>query len=135
MLLRDSKRLNHRFVDRPAVTYTLVQARVGGEPLGLAVLRDNSLCEWVVPPERVDVAGALVAWCDEYVRASHSSPLASPLETSFPETCPEWLLFQRLGFRIQGGHDYTCFRSFHKPYVMSWLFHHWYYTPSDLGQI
>ena len=33
--------------------------------------------------------------------------------------------------RARGTDEYLVFKSFQKPYVMSWLFANWYYTQGD----
>ncbi len=131
MLVRDARRLNHRFCERPDSNYTIAAARKNGQFAGYCVLADGALVDWVCPHESLDVASAMVVWGDERARTEGHEGLAA----SFPETAPEWLIFQRFGFWIQGGMDYTVFRSFHKPYIMSWLFFNWYYTPADLGRV
>ena len=48
-----------------------------------------------------------------------------------PDSAPEWLLLQRLGFRVRGTREYLCFKSFQRPAIMSWLFEHWSYSRGD----
>ena len=126
ILIRDVQRLEHRYGGRGCV---VALARKGGALAGYAVYDSGRLVDWVVPAEDVGVAGALCVWADERARAEGHERLA----TTFPDTAPEWMLFQRLGFHVHAGHDYTVFRSFQKPFVMSWLFQNWYYTPGDLA--
>jgi hypothetical protein len=132
MLTRDALRLNQRFCERPGeVENTIAVAKRAGQIVGACVYSRGALREWIGPHEAMDVAGALCTWGDERARADGRDGLAA----GFPETSPEWLLFQRLGFWIHGGGAYTVFRSFHKPYIMSWLFFNWYYTPADIGRV
>lgn len=126
ILVRDAARLAHRYHDHDHVVGL---ARRGGELVGCAVYKAGRFLDWLVSPDDVPTAGALCGWGDERARADGHEGLA----TTFPETAPEWLLFQRLGFHARGGSDYTVFRSFQKPFVMSWLFQGWYYTPGDLA--
>ncbi|MAB79430.1 MAG: hypothetical protein CMJ89_08760 [Planctomycetes bacterium] len=128
VLVRDAARLNHLFCERPGANYTIAAARCNGQLAGYCVYSEGTLCDWIVAPDAMDVAAALCVWGDERARSEGKDGLAA----SFPESSPEWLLFQRLGFWIHAGDAYTVFRSFHKPYIMSWLFSHWYYTPADI---
>jgi len=131
MIVRDAERWNHRYCDRPGHDYALAAAKKEGDHAGYCILANGAIVDWLCPHEKSDVAAGLVAWADERVRSEgHDS-----LEVTFPETSPEWLLFQRFGFWIEGGRDYTAFRSFQKPYIMSWLFHQWFYMEGDSGRV
>ncbi len=54
------------------------------------------------------------------------------LEFGVSTWSPEYRMFQSLGFQVFDSAEYMLFRSFQKPYIMSWLFHHWHYTLGDL---
>jgi hypothetical protein len=69
----------------------------------------------------------LLAWAAQGARAAG----ARELTLVTPDPLPEWLLYQRLGFRVRGTSEYLCFRSFQRPAIMSWLFHHWSYSRGD----
>jgi len=126
-LVRDAAYLNWRHVDRPGPPPALALARRAGEPVGLAVLRGGALVDWCVPPDDAGAATALQGWARARARAAGADALVAV----FPDTAPEWLAFQRLGFRVRGTREYLCFRSFQRPAIMSWLFHHWSYVRGD----
>ena len=48
-----------------------------------------------------------------------------------PDTAPEFLALQQLGFRVGPTREFLCFRSFQRPAIMSWLFKHWSYSRAD----
>jgi hypothetical protein len=128
VLVRDSAYLNWRHVQRPGERSELALGRVQGELRGYVVLRAGMLVDWLVPPGERGLAGALLSWAVERVRAAGREELSIVV----PDTAPEWLLLQELGFRAQGFPEYLCFRSFQRPAIMSWLFKHWYYTRGDV---
>lgn len=132
--IRDAERLQWRFASHPARPYRIAIARHDGKPTGYAVYRRHSwegerglLCDWMVPAGDGESRHALLAWAADCVRADGLDALT----VLFSDMSREWSLFQELGFRAGGTHDYLVFRSFQKPYVMSWLFEHWSYTLSD----
>ena len=124
VLVRDAAYLNWRYVARPGPRFALALARRGSAPVGYAVLRGGQLFDWGAPPADGAVVHALLAWA----RARAGS---APLTAVVPDSAPEWLLFQRLGFRVRGTREYLCFRSFQRPAIMSWLYQHWSYTRGD----
>jgi hypothetical protein len=128
ILVRDAAYLDWRYLQRPGVRPEIALGRVRGELRGYAVLRGAMLVDWVVPPGESGVAGELVAWAAERARAAGHPELSIVV----PDTSPEWLALQELGFRAHGLPEYLCFRSFQRPAIMSWLFKHWYYTRGDI---
>lgn len=127
VLVRDAALLNWRYVDRPGAAFARVLARRAGEPVGYAVRRGGRLFEWGARPDDEEAVQALVAWARDGARAAGEVELTAV----FPDSAPEWLLFQRLGFRVRGTGEYLCFRSFQRPAIMSWLYRNWSYTRGD----
>lgn len=125
ILVRDAAYLNWRYVERPGSRFALALARRVGEPVGYAVVRDGRLFDWGAAPTDESVARALLGWAR--ARATGHAQLTAVV----PDTAPEWLLFQRLGFRVRGTREYLCFRSFQRPAIMSWLYQHWSYSRGD----
>src|SRR5688572_17348788 len=124
VLVRDAAYLNWRYVEGPGQHNALALARRGSEPVGHAVLGGGQLLDWGAPPADGPVVHALLAWAR--ARAGKA-----PLTAVVPDSAPEWLLFQRLGFRVRGTREYLCFRSFQRPAIMSWLYQHWSYSRGD----
>lgn len=135
VLVRDAERLDWRFRAHPEHGYRCAVARRGEELCGHAVYlcsgwdgaEQGLLCEWMVPVGDGEARHALLAWAAARAREDG----VERLTVAVPERSPEWAVFQDIGFRVHGTHDYLVFRSFQKPYVMSWLFQHWFYTLSD----
>lgn len=127
LIVRDPARLNWRYCEHPEHRCEIALARRAGECLGYAVHRDGWIVDWIVPPEERGAAGELLAWSSTRARAAGREGLSLVV----PDTAPEWLLFQELGFRVHGLREYLCFRSFQRPAIMSWLFKRWYYTRGD----
>jgi hypothetical protein len=125
VLVRDAAYLNWRYAERPGARCALALARRGGEPVGHAVLSGGRLLDWGAPPEDEPVVRALLGWARARARGH------ARLTAVVPDSAPEWLLFQRLGFRVLGTKEYLCFRSFQRPAIMSWLFQHWSYSRGD----
>ena len=128
LLWPGAEALAWRTLARPGRTPRLALARKGGELVGLAVLERGRLVQWVVPPEEREAAVALVAWGLERATAEGAADLAIRV----PDTAPEWLGLQLVGFRARPTDDYVVFRSWHKPYVMSWLFQNAWYGAGDV---
>jgi hypothetical protein len=132
LLVRDEARLNHRFAEHPDRDYQIALLRRGGELQGYAVLRRDErgacqLSDWCVPMDDGPAIDALVAWAAEVTLAGGGSELSFGVSTC----SPEYRHFQGLGFRVVES-QYMLFRSFQKPFIMSWLFEHWFYTFGDL---
>jgi len=124
ILARDATYLNWRYVERPGARADLALARRAGEVVGYAVQRAGRLLDWCVRPEDEGTVLALLGWARARARVE--------LVAVVPDTSSEWLLFQRLGFRVRGTREYLCFRSFQRPAIMSWLFQNWTYSRGDL---
>lgn len=127
ILVRDAAYLNWRYVERPGAPFTLGLAERAGEAVGLAVVRGGELFDWLARPEDEDCVQSLAAWAAARALAAGHTRLTAV----FPDSAPEWTLFQRLGFRVGGTSEYLCFRSFQRPAIMSWLYRHWSYTRGD----
>ena len=135
ILARDAETLDWRYARHPERRYRLAVARRGGEIRGYTVLRRGRyagwegglLVDWIVPPSEPEVGWALLAWAAEAARADGAERLVCNVADKFPE----WILLQAVGMRAFGTDEYLVFRSFQKPYVMSWLFASWYYTLGD----
>jgi hypothetical protein len=103
--LRDQRRLDWRYADHPERRYAVALARVDGALAGYAVARRGAfdgregalLCDWLADRARPDVAVALRAWLVRRARAEGQRRLAGLL----PDTSPEWLEFQRAGWRVE----------------------------------
>ncbi|HEX6883951.1 MAG TPA: hypothetical protein VF530_11265 [Planctomycetota bacterium] len=127
ILVRDAALLNWRYAERPGEPCAKLLARRGGEPVGWAVERGGLLLDWGVRPDDEAAVAALLQGAATCARRGGARALAAV----FPDTAPEFQLFQRLGFRVRGTREYLCFRSFQRPAIMSWLFQHWSYTRGD----
>jgi len=127
LLVRDAAYLNWRYADRQGAGFARVLARRAGALVGWAVRRDDWLLEWLAPPADAGLLAALLSWASAGARADGHARLAAVV----PDTAPEWLVLQRLGFRVQGTREFLCFKSFQRPAIMSWLFQHWSYTRGD----
>lgn len=127
VIVRDAALLNWRYVDRPGASYARVLARRGGEPVGYAVRCGDRLLDWGARPDDEETVRALATWAQAGARAEGAAELVAV----FPDSAPEWLRFQRLGFRVRGTREFLCFRSFQRPAIMSWLYRNWSYTRGD----
>jgi hypothetical protein len=103
--LRDVRRLDWRYADHPEHTYRIALARGGGALAGFAVYRRGSfdqksgglLCDWLVDREVPQAALALRGWLCERARADGERRIAALI----PDCAPEWLDFQRAGWRVE----------------------------------
>jgi hypothetical protein len=127
ILVRDAALLNWRYAERPGQPFTRLLARRGNEPVGYAVERGGVLFDWGARPDDEAGVAALLHGAVASARRAGARSLAAV----FPDTAPEFPLFQRLGFRVRGTREYLCFKSFQRPAIMSWLFQHWSYTRGD----
>ncbi|MEX1025568.1 MAG: hypothetical protein WD226_10885 [Planctomycetota bacterium] len=134
--VRDLAQLHWRFRDHPKHDYTLVEARRGGELLGLAVYRlgtfdgrwnEALIADWLVPATERAAAHALRAWVRERALADG----AERVTAIFPDTAPEWLAFQLAGFRAEPSRFFLVGRQYTRKYDMRWLYRNWYYTLGD----
>jgi hypothetical protein len=128
VLVRDAAYLDWRYAARPG--FARAVARRAGACVGAAVVRGGWLHELVAAPDDEATLAALLAWARARARADARGASAT-LSAVVPDTAPEWLLLQRRGFRVAGTDEYLCFRSFQRPAIMSWLFHHWSYSRGD----
>jgi hypothetical protein len=137
-LVRDRARMDWRYVDHPERDYRIAVVRRGDELRGHAVLRLGSyaghegaiLSEWMARPEDEEETKALLAWAAEVASAGSAERLVCNL----PDKAPDWMAFQNRGFKARGTQEYLVFRGFQKPFIMSWLFEHWYLTLGDTGR-
>jgi hypothetical protein len=135
LLERDAARLDWRYALHPERRYRIALARRAGALVGYAVCRLGAwggesgalLVDWCVPPEERGVGSALLAWAGFLARRGG----AARLVTSVPDKSPEWALFQDRGLRVSATDEVLAFRSFQKPYVMSWLFAHGFLLLGD----
>ena len=127
LLVRDAAYLNWRYAERPGPDFTRLLARRGSEPVGYAVARGGVLYDWGARADDEAVVRSLLHGLVTRARRAGATTLAAV----FPDTAPEWQLFQRAGFRVRGTREFLCFRSFQRPAIMSWLFQNWFYTRGD----
>jgi hypothetical protein len=133
--VRDELQLNWRFGDHPRNRYRIALARQGSTLRGLAVYRAGPfqgergglVCDWLVPPEDERAGRSLHRWLAECAEGDG----AEHLFAIFPDTAPEWLAFQRLGFRVHPSRYILAARSYVERYSVAWLRKHWYYTLGD----
>lgn len=126
-LWKDAAALNWRHAEAPGVPAELVLARRAGELVGFAVHRRGALLELATAAADGDTRRALIAWAAARARAAGATRLAAVV----PDTAPEFLALQALGFRVGPTREFLCFRSFQRPAIMSWLFKHWHYSRAD----
>lgn len=135
LAVRDAAYLNWRFTDHPLQTYRMAFARRAGQPVGLAIYRGGTvcgepfglICDWLVVPDDPAANHALLAWLAERAREEGLEGLAGV----WPETCPEWLTLQRLGFRVQSTGYYNVFCQYTERFDLRWLYWNWYYALGD----
>ena len=142
MAVRDKAQLDWRFTRRPGYRYRIAAARRAGKLVGLTVQRAGTfdqcagslVCDWVTgapldarAPFDLGAAVELLAW--HRAAALEAGGLA--LTALFPDTAPEWLAFQEVGFRVYDSTYFLVGRNYQKQYDMRWLRRHWYYTLGD----
>ena len=135
LAVRDRAQLAWRFTQHPLHDYRVASARSRGELVGIAVCRPGSfdgregllVADWVVPADEPAAAAGLLDWLVQCARASD----AAALQAIFPETAPEWLAFQRAGFRARGTQYVLAGRSYARRIDFPWLRRNWYYTLGD----
>jgi hypothetical protein len=101
LVVRDRAHLDWRYARHPRRRYRIGAIVRAGELVALAVARAASLADgrgealadWLVPDDEPEAARALLAWL---ARTEERETLAF-----FADTAPEWLAFQRLGFRVR----------------------------------
>ena len=141
MAVRDKAQLDWRFTKRPGYRYRIAAARRAGKLVGLGVARagsfdhgaGNLVCDWVTgapvdarAPFDLGAAVELLAW-----QRACAAETGGPLIALFPDTAPEWLAFQEVGFRVFDTSYFLVGRNYQKQYDMRWLRRHWYYTLGD----
>ncbi|HKB14711.1 MAG TPA: hypothetical protein VKF62_01525, partial [Planctomycetota bacterium] len=140
LAVRDATFLNWRFAAHPENRYqaSLARRRGDGALLGYAVYRlaefegrrEGLLCDWLVPAGEGDAAVALRRWGERHARADGAA-----LAILVPDTAPEWIGFQRAGFRPWPARDFLAVRSTQRPCDANWLFRNWYYTLADFPRL
>lgn len=133
--VRDRAQMRWRFTDNPRHRYRIGAVRRGGALAGLAVFRrgafdlveDGLLVDWMAAPDDADARVALLAWVVECARAEDCERVT----TLFPDTAPEWLVFQDLGFHACATRYFLVAWSFSPRFHLGWMRRHWYYTLGD----
>jgi hypothetical protein len=133
--IRDHAWLTWRYLRHPERRYALLAARRGGELAGLAVARAGHfdgeraelVCDWLVPAGDDASRRALAAALARRALAGGEPRLAA----LFPDTAPEWLAFQRLGFRVRPTRYMVVGCSWVRRFSIRWCYRHWYYTLGD----
>ena len=135
MAVRDKAQLDWRFVQHPEKSYRIALAKRGGELVGCSVASTGAfdqaqsalVCDWIADPGDAEAQSALLAWQAECARAAGEEHLT----TILPDSAPEWLSFQRAGFRVRPTQYFLVGRNYTKRYSMIWLYHNWFYTLGD----
>lgn len=134
--LRDKAHLDWRFKDHPSFDYRIVSARRGGELVGYAVYKQGDfdhqvgegfVADWLVKPGDAGAMHALLDW----LQASAAGDEVPRLTAVFPDTIPEWQVFQAAGFDARPTHYFLIGRQYVRGYDMQWMHKHWYYTLGD----
>ncbi len=133
--VRDQAHMRWRYDENPNHRYRVAGVRRAGALAGLAVFRkgafdlieDGLLVDWLAPAGDAEVRAALLAWARDAAAAAGCERLT----TLFPETAPEWLAFQRLGFRVHATRYFLVAWSFSSVHDLGWMQRHWYYTLGD----
>jgi hypothetical protein len=134
--VRDERYLNWRVHARPGRPYAVLAVCEGQEIAGYAVVRERDrpiagaalICDWLVPPERTDVAAALLAAAAASGRGADRSMAAM-----FPQWSPWFAWFQEQGFLVQATPYAMVSAGYSHPhYDTFWLRDHWWYQPLDL---
>jgi L-amino acid N-acyltransferase YncA len=135
LAVRDRAQLRWRYEENPYHRYRIGAVRRAGELAGLAVWRrgsfdqseDGLVADWIVPAEDEPARAALLGWA----RACAAEEGCARLAALFPDTAPEWLLFQDLGFRVHATRYFLVAWSFSARHDLGWMRRHWYYTLGD----
>jgi hypothetical protein len=135
LAVRDRAQMSWRYSENPHHRYRLAAVRRAGELAGVAVYRkggfdqaeDGLVVDWLAPPDDEPVRSALLAWLLECARAEECARLTA----LFPDSAPEWLHFQRLGFRVHASRYFLVAWSFSARHDLPWMRRHWYYTLGD----
>jgi hypothetical protein len=135
LAVRDRAQWRWRYEENPHHRYEFGACARGGELAGLAVFRrgsfdqseDGLLVDWMVPAEDEEARLALLGWA----RARAAAASCARLTALFPDTAPEWQLFQTLGFRVHATRYFLVAWSFSARHDLAWMRRHWYYTLGD----
>ncbi len=133
--VRDKAWMDWRFAQHPLYKYSFGLVRQAGALRGVGVYRHGSfageqgglICDWLVPSADESARAALLAW----FRARATESGATQLIALLPDTAPEWLEFQRAGFRVLPTDYVLAARCFRAPFDRNFLFWRWYYTLGD----
>jgi len=134
LVVRDAAHLSWRYLEHPRVRYRMAATRADGELRGLAVYRAGVfegercglLCDWLVRPGDEPAAEALRGWALAAARAD-----GLPLTAVFPDNAPEFLGFQRAGFRVRPTGRTLVARSYRRDVSVDWLRANWFMTLGD----
>ena len=135
LAVRDRAQMSWRYEENPHHRYRLAAVRRAGELAGVAVYRKGSfdqvegglVVDWLAPAGDEPVRAALLAWLRECARSEDCAHLTAV----FPDTAPEWLAFQRLGFRVRATRYFLVAWSFSARHDLPWMRRHWFYTLGD----
>ncbi|HEX6883262.1 MAG TPA: GNAT family N-acetyltransferase [Planctomycetota bacterium] len=135
LAVRDRAQWRWRYEENPYHRYELGAVLREEELAGLAVFRkgsfdqreDGLLVDWMVPVGDEEARRALLEWA----RARAAAAGCERLTTLFPDTAPEWSLFQELGFRVHATRYFLVAWSFSARHDLAWMRRHWYYTLGD----
>lgn len=133
--VRDRAWMDWRFSEHPIHEYSFGVVRQGGALRGVGVYRQGSfageqgglICDWLVQSADEAARAALLAWFCARAEADGATQLVALL----PDTAPEWLEFQRAGFRVLPTDYILAARCFRAPFDRDFLFWRWYYTLGD----
>ncbi len=133
--VRDQRYLAWRFERNPSQRYEYGLARRAGRIEGIAIfragefdgVRDGLVCDWLAPRGDEAVGNALREWLAARARAAGCERLCAV----FPDTSPEWLVFQRAGWRVRPTRYFAVGGAFLKKIDLRWLYKNWYYTLGD----
>jgi len=134
--VRDRAQLDWRYVENPDRGYSIALARRAGRLRGYCVYQQAGfddqagqglVCDWLVEPGEDAATETLLAWLAARARADGAPALVA----TFPESCVEWLSFQRAGLRIAPTRHFLVARTYPRWLSMRWLREHWYYTLGD----
>ncbi|MEZ5980177.1 MAG: GNAT family N-acetyltransferase [Planctomycetota bacterium] len=133
--IRDDAFLDWRF-SRPGARYTTIGVRDGDGVLrGYAVFRRAEfagqelgvVCDWLVPPDEVEVAELL----ELGLRRLAAEEGAVALALVVPDWSPWFAWFQERLWRVYPTSYTMCSRQFARRYDPRWLRDHWWYTLAD----
>jgi len=129
--------LNQRFVGTPFGEYRIALARRAGVLVGYAVFkvgqtefgqRAGVIWDWCVPGSDALAGLSLL----DGLAARARSELISELALVLPDTQPDWVALQKVGFRVHGSKLVVAARHFPRQLTMRWLYHNFCYSLSDL---